>query len=69
MGGKIATEKTPKKTSWFKGVKSEFGKIVWPGKEDIAKQSFAVVVITIVLSVVIFFLDYLIDLGLKIFLG
>ncbi len=69
MGEKTATEKTSKKTSWFKGVKSEFGKIVWPNKESIAKQSFAVVVITIFLSIVIYFLDYFIDLGLKIFLG
>lgn len=69
MGEKAATEKTSKKTSWFKGVRSEFGKIVWPGKESIAKQTFAVVVITIFMSIVIYFLDYFIDLGLKIFLG
>ena len=57
-----ATEKAPKK-SWFKGLKAEFKKIVWPDKDSLVKQSAAVVVITIVLGTVIALLDTVIKYG------
>ena len=62
------TEKAPKK-SWFKGLKSEFKKIVWPDKEAIAKQSVTVISITAILGIIIYVLDYVIELGIGIFLG
>lgn len=62
------TEKAPKK-SWFKGLKSEFKKIVWPDKEALAKQAVAVVSVTVILGLVIYVLDYVIELGIGIFLG
>jgi preprotein translocase subunit SecE len=62
------TEKAPKK-SWFKGLKSEFRKIVWPDKEALAKQSVAVISVTVILGLVIYVLDYVIELGIGIFLG
>ncbi|MDF2510318.1 MAG: putative rane protein [Herbinix sp.] len=58
------TEKAPKK-SWFKGIKSEFKKIIWPDKEYLGKQAIAVLSVTIVLGIVIYVLDYAIELGLK----
>ena len=57
-----ATDKAPKK-SWFKGLKAEFKKIIWPDKESLVKQSAAVVVITIVLGAVIALLDTVIKYG------
>lgn len=57
-----ATEKAPKK-SWFKGLKAEFKKIIWPDKDSLVKQSAAVVVITIVLGTVIAVLDTVIKYG------
>jgi preprotein translocase subunit SecE len=64
------TEKAqaPKK-SWFKGLKSEFKKIIWPDKEALAKQAVAVVSVTVILGLVIYVLDYVIELGIGIFLG
>ena len=35
-------EKAQKK-SWFKGLKAEFKKVVWPDKNTLAKQTTAVV--------------------------
>ena len=32
-----------KKTSWFKGLKAEFKKIIWPDKKTLAKQTVAAV--------------------------
>ena len=57
-----ATEKAPKK-SWFKGLKAEFKKIIWPDKDSLVKQSAAVVVITIVLGTVIALMDTVIKYG------
>ena len=57
-----ATDKAPKK-SWFKGLKAEFKKIIWPDKDSLVKQSAAVVVITIVLGAVIALLDTVIKYG------
>lgn len=62
------TEKAPKR-SWFKGLKSEFKKIVWPNKETLTKQSIAVVIVTVILGVIIFALDTLIELGIGVILG
>ncbi len=50
---------------YFKSVKAEFKKIIWPGKADALKQSVAVVVTSIILGVAI----ALIDAGAKFLLG
>lgn len=65
--GKVAG-KAPKK-SWFKGIKSEFNKIVWPDKETLTKQSIAVVIVTFILGIIIYLLDYLIENGIGFILG
>ncbi|MBH1941192.1 preprotein translocase subunit SecE [Mobilitalea sibirica] len=62
------TEKAPKR-SWFKGLKSEFKKIVWPDKETLTKQSIAVVIVTVLLGVIIYLLDNLIEAGIGIIIG
>ena len=58
------TENAPKK-SFFKGVKSEFKKIIWPDKQTLAKQSAAVVTISVVLGVVIAILDVAVKYGIE----
>lgn len=63
----VQTEKAPKK-NWFKGLKSEFHKIVWPDKESICKQSVAVVITTIILGVGIALLDTAIKFCIEFFL-
>ena len=55
--------KAPKK-SWFKGMKSEFKKIIWPDKESLAKESVAVIVISAVLALVIALIDAVVKYGL-----
>ena len=65
MSGK---EKTQKK-SWFKGLQAEFKKIIWPDKKTLAKQTTAVVAVSVVLGAVIAVIDailrYEIDLLVK----
>ncbi|MBO5198206.1 MAG: preprotein translocase subunit SecE [Lachnospiraceae bacterium] len=61
------TEKAPKapKKSWFRGLKAEFKKIVWPDKDSLVKQSAAVIAISIVLSLIIAALDAVIKFGVN----
>ncbi len=58
-----SVDKAPKKKSWFKGLKSEFKKIIWPEKKSVARQTTAVVLITAVLGVIIVVMDYLVKIG------
>jgi preprotein translocase subunit SecE len=62
------TEKAPKK-SWFKGLKAEFKKIIWPDKESLAKQSLAVIVISVTLGILIALVDLVIGYGIERILG
>jgi len=57
------TEKTQKK-SWFKGLKAEFRKIVWPDKNTLAKQTTAVVAVSVVLGALISVVDALLRYGI-----
>ncbi len=45
------------KKSWFQGLQSEFKKIIWTDKETLAKQTVAVVVITVILGALISIMD------------
>lgn len=56
------TEITPKK-SWFEGLKAEFKKIIWPTKQDLTKQTAAVVAGSVVLGIIIALLDFVVQHG------
>ena len=58
------TDKTPKK-SFFKGLKSEFHKIVWTGKEDLVKQTVIVVVISLIMCALITAIDSVVLEGIN----
>ncbi|MCC8060689.1 MAG: preprotein translocase subunit SecE [Clostridiales bacterium] len=64
MGDTANTGKAPKK-SLIKGLKSEFGKIVWPDRETVGKQTVVVIVISAILALVIAVLDLIIKGGLS----
>ena len=57
------TEKV-KKTSWFKGLKAEFKKIIWPDKKTLAKQTVAVTVCSLILGAIIAVVDKLLQYGI-----
>ncbi|MDD3277793.1 MAG: preprotein translocase subunit SecE [Lachnospiraceae bacterium] len=45
------------KKNWFKGLKSEFNKIIWTDKKTLGKQTIAVTVISVILCVLITLVD------------
>jgi len=51
------------KTSKFSRIKAEFKKIVWPDRASVAKQTVAVVIISIMLGLIIALLDVLFRYG------
>ena len=51
------------KTSWFKGLNREFKKIIWPDKMTLAKQTTAVVSVSVVLGIIIAIVDFIAQYG------
>ena len=51
-----STEKTSK-VSFFKGLKTEYKKIIWPDRQSMFRQAVAVVGISIVVGVIIAIID------------
>ncbi|WP_349944924.1 preprotein translocase subunit SecE [Lacrimispora sp. BS-2] len=64
MGDTVNNESAQKK-SFFKGLKSEFAKIVWADKETVTKQTIAVMSSAIALGLIIGILDLIIKFGLS----
>ncbi len=58
------TETTPKKKGFFKGLKAEFGRIIWPDKDTVWKESAVVLAVSVILALVIAGMDFLIQIGL-----
>ena len=59
------SEKTKtQKKSWFKGLQAEFKKIIWPDKKTLAKQTTAVVAVSVVLGAVIAVIDAILRYGI-----
>ena len=58
----VISEKTQKK-SWFKGLSREFKKIIWPDKMTVAKQTAAVVSVSVILGLIIAIVDFIAQYG------
>jgi preprotein translocase subunit SecE len=64
MGDSAKPDKASK-PSFFTGVKAEFKKISWPDKDQLLKQSVAVVCISVVLGFIITLLDTILQYGIN----
>ena len=53
-----------KKPSKIKDLKAEFKKIIWPDKKTLAKQTVAVVSVTVILGAIISVVDALLTFGI-----
>ncbi len=60
MGKSAEKQERP---NFFKGVKSEFKKVVWPDRQSTLRQSVAVVIISVVVGVIIAVLDFIVQYG------
>ena len=63
MGETVKTKK--QKKSWFKGLKAEFKKIVWPDQKSLTKETAAVVIVSVVVGVIISVVDLIALFGIE----
>lgn len=63
MGDSTKSDQTLKPVKFWDGVKAEFKKITWPDKDDLLKQSVAVVAISIIVGAIITILDFGLQYG------
>ena len=63
MGETVKTKK--QKKSWFKGLKAEFKKIVWPDQKSLTKETAAVVIVSVVVGVIISVVDLIARCGIE----
>lgn len=63
------TENSAPKQSWFDGLSAEFHKIIWPEKKSLARQTTAVIAVSVVLGLVIAILDFIIQYGVDFLIG
>lgn len=60
MGEREAKKEKSSLKKVLRNLKMEFGKIIWPDRESLVKQTIAVLLVSIVLGLIIFGLDKLI---------
>ena len=58
-----------KAKNWFKGLKAEFGKITWESREDVTRETIAVVSISVILGLLIALIDTLLHYGINFLTG
>ena len=63
MGETVKTKK--QKKSWFKGLKAEVKKIVWPDQKSLTKETAAVVIVSVVVGVIISVVDLIARFGIE----
>ena len=66
MSEAVKTKK--QKKSWFKGLKTEFSKIIWPDQKSLTKETIAVLVVSVLLGVIISVVDLIVRFGIE-FIG
>lgn len=64
MGETTNVEKT-QKASFFKGLKAEFKKVIWPDRETVIKQTVAVISAGVALGLIIAALDLVMKIGIE----
>ena len=57
-----------KKKNWFQGMSAEFKKIIWPTKQETAKNTVVVVVTSVILGLIIAGIDFVATMGVS-FIG
>ncbi len=69
MSKKEETSSPALKRSWFQELKAEFGKITWPDKQRLTRESVVVILASTVLGLLIAGIDFLLKIGLTYIVG
>lgn len=63
MGDTVKAKK--QKKNWFKGLKAEFSKIIWPDRQSLTKETVAVLAVSVLLGVIITVVDLIVRFGIE----
>ena len=63
MGDTVKAKK--QKKNWFKGLKAEFSKIIWPDRQSLTKETVAVLAVSVLLCVIIAVVDIIVRFGIE----
>ena len=56
-------------TKWFRGMKSELKKVVWPTWSQVLNNTVVVIVVSIIFAIILGVIDYLAGQGITALLG
>ena len=59
------TSKSSKVSTYFKGVKSEMKKVIWPSKKELINYTGVVIMISAIVAITVGILDLIIHSGLS----
>lgn len=60
-----ANTKKSKMNTYFKGVKAELKKVIWPSRKELINYTGIVIIISVIVALTVWVLDLLIHGGLK----
>ena len=63
MGDTVKAKK--QKKNWFKGLKAEFSKIIWPDRQSLTKETVAVLAVSVLLGVITSVVDLIVRFGIE----
>ena len=63
MGDTVKAKK--QKKNWFKGLKAEFSKIIWPDRQSLTKETVAVLAVSVLLGVISAVVDLIVRFGIE----
>ena len=63
MGDTVKAKK--QKKNWFKGLKAEFSKIIWPDRQSLTKETVAVLAVSVLSGVIIAVVDLIVRFGIE----
>ena len=63
MGDTVKAKK--QKKNWFKGLKAEFSKIIWPDRQSLTKETVAVLAVSVLLGVIVAVVDLIVRFGIE----
>ena len=63
MGDTVKAKK--QKKNWFKGLKAEFSKIIWPDRQSLTQGTVAVLAVSVLLGVIIAVVDLIVRFGIE----
>ena len=63
MGDTVKAKK--QKKNWFKGLKAEFSKIIWPDRQSLTKETVDVLAVSVLLGVIIAVVDLIVRFGIE----